>query len=79
MGDGNFKQDHIAMKNDDDDVSFSDGLSYMVAKDKFDVYMDAVGALKSRKTKKKKENDVGIQTSLGNNLMFGLVIGRNVS
>ena len=79
MGDGNFKQDHIAMKNDDDDVSFSDGLSYMVAKDKFDVYMDAVGALKSRKTNKKKENNVGIQTSLGNNLMLGLVIGRNVS
>ena len=59
LGDGNFKQDHIAMKNDFDDVSFSDGLSYIVAKDRFNVYMDAVGGLKkTREDRKKKENSV---------------------
>ena len=47
------------MKNDFDDVSFSDGLSYMVAKGRFGVYMDAVGNLKKRREdRKKKENSV---------------------
>ena len=79
LGDGNFKQDHIAMKNDTDDVSFSDGLSYMVGKDRFNLYMDAVGALKSRNTKKRKENNVSIGTTLGTNLMSVPAIGRNLS
>ena len=63
------------MKNGFDDVSFSDGLSYMVSNDRFNVYMDAVGALKSRKTNKKKENNVGTQTSLGCYLTVCSIIG----
>lgn len=48
------------MKNDFDDVSFSDGLSYMVAKDRFSVYMEAVGGHKKRREdRKKKDNSVG--------------------
>ena len=47
------------MKNGFDDVSFSDGLSYMVSNDRFNVYMDAVGGLKkTREDRKKKENSI---------------------
>lgn len=63
------------MKNDSDDVSFSDGLSYMVAKDQFNVYMDAVGALKHRKKNKKKENNVGISTLLRMTLTLISIVG----
>ena len=63
------------MKNDSDDVSFSDGLSYMVAKDRFNVYIEAVEALTSRKGKNKKENNVSIRTSVASNLTLVLVIG----
>lgn len=48
------------MKNDYDDVSFSDGMAYMVAKDKFTVYMDAVTSLKKERKGKNKENLVRI-------------------
>lgn len=40
VADGNFKQDHIAMKHDSDDVALSDGLGYMVGRKEFDRYMD---------------------------------------
>ena len=63
------------MKNDSDDVSFSDGLSYMVAKDRFNMYIDAVGALKSRKKHKSKENSVRIHTLLGSSLILLSTIG----
>ena len=63
------------MKNDSDDVSFSDGLSYMVAKDKFNLYIDAVGALKSRNKKKTKDNNVSIQPALWTSLMLVVAIG----
>ena len=47
------------MKNDFDDVSFSDGLSYMVARDRFTLYMESVGGLKKRREDRKtKENRV---------------------
>ena len=39
MGDGNFKQDHLKMKNPDEDVPFSDGEGYMVRKNDFDEYL----------------------------------------
>ncbi|KAK7680021.1 hypothetical protein QCA50_016967 [Cerrena zonata] len=39
LADGNFKQDHIAMKNDFDDVALNDGLAYMVARKRFDEYL----------------------------------------
>ena len=68
LGDGNFKQDHIAMKNDYDDVAFSDGMSYMVGKENFNVYMGAVDALKKERSDKKKDNSVCIARP---SLMFG--------
>lgn len=40
--DGNFKQDHLAMKNDYNDVALSDGLGYMVSRKQFDQYIRAV-------------------------------------
>ena len=39
VADGNFKQDHLKMKNPSDDVTLSDGLGYMVGKDAFDNYI----------------------------------------
>ena len=42
VADGNFKQDHLAMKNDADDVSLSDGLGFMVARKTFNSYLAAV-------------------------------------
>ena len=42
VADGNFKQDHLAMKNDNDDVPLNDGLGYMVGRKDFKAYMDAV-------------------------------------
>ena len=63
------------MKNDSDDVSFNNGLSYMVAKDKFDEYMEAVAALNSRKTNKKKDDKVGVRTSLQGGLMLVSIVG----
>ena len=42
VADGNFKQDHLAMKNDHDDVALSDGLGYMVSRKQFDHYIHSV-------------------------------------
>lgn len=39
LADGNFKQDHLAMKNDHDDVALSDGCHYMVNRSKFEAYI----------------------------------------
>lgn len=39
VADGNFKQDHLRMKNPSEDVSLSDGLGYMVGKNAFDNYI----------------------------------------
>ena len=44
VADGNFKQDHLAMKNDYDDVALSDGLGYMVSRKRFDDYIGSVPA-----------------------------------
>ena len=41
VADGNFKQDHLAMRNDNDDVALSDGLGYMVGRKEFNTYMDS--------------------------------------
>lgn len=41
LADGNFKQDHLVMKYDSDDVPLSDGHGYMVTRAPFDVYLDA--------------------------------------
>ena len=41
VADGNFKQDHLAMKNDNDDVPLSDGLGYMVGRKEFEAYMNS--------------------------------------
>lgn len=45
LADGNFKQDHIAMKNNHDDVSLSDGLGYMVSRSPFDRYISEAPSL----------------------------------
>ena len=37
--DGNFKQDHLKMKNPDEDVALSDGEGYMVGKKDFEEYL----------------------------------------
>ena len=42
VADGNFKQDHLKMKNDNDDVPLNDGLRYMVGRKDFKTYMDSV-------------------------------------
>ena len=42
VADGNFKQDHLAMKNDSNDVSLSDGLGFMVSRKTFSAYLDAI-------------------------------------
>ena len=44
VADGNFKQDHLAMKNDHYDVALSDGLGYMVSRAKFNKYIDSTPA-----------------------------------
>ncbi|KAK7681433.1 hypothetical protein QCA50_015525 [Cerrena zonata] len=41
LADGNFKQDHLVMKYDEDDVPLSDGHGYMVTKAPFDTYLSA--------------------------------------
>lgn len=51
LGDGNFKQDHLAMKNDFDDVPLSDGLGYMVARRPFQSYISHAASLKIPKEK----------------------------
>lgn len=40
VADGNFKQDHLAMKRDSEDVALSDGLGFMVARKQFDEYLE---------------------------------------
>ena len=55
LGDGNFKQDHLAMKDEFDDVSLSDGLGYMVGKKTFETYVEKVSVLqKTRNDTSKK-------------------------
>lgn len=39
LADGNFKQDHLIMKNPGDDVPLSNGHGYMTEQSKFDEYM----------------------------------------
>ena len=39
VADGNFKQDHLKMKNPGDDISLSDGHGYMVGKESFERYL----------------------------------------
>ena len=39
VGDGNFKQDHLKMKNPEEDVALSDGEGYMVGKKDFEEYL----------------------------------------
>ena len=51
LGDGNFKQDHLAMKHDFDDVSLNDGLGYMVARKPFESYINYALTLKNDKEK----------------------------
>ena len=45
VADGNFKQDHLQMKNPGDDVSLSDGHGYMVGKDAFETYIQSAPPL----------------------------------
>ncbi|KAK7681502.1 hypothetical protein QCA50_015234 [Cerrena zonata] len=40
--DGNFKQEHLKMKQSKDDVPLSDGHGYMVGKERFDQYIKSV-------------------------------------
>lgn len=42
VADGNFKQDHLAMNNDSNDVALSDGLGFMVTRKRFEQYLDAI-------------------------------------
>ena len=49
LGDGNFKQDHLAMKDDFDDVPLSDGLGYMVGKKRFGEYVEMITGLQRTK------------------------------
>lgn len=44
LADGNFKQDHLAMRCDSDDVSLNDGLGYMVGRKRFDDYIRSLPA-----------------------------------
>ena len=57
LGDGNFKQDHLAMKNDFDDVSLNDGLGYMVARKPFESYINHALTLKNDKEKPTVSNE----------------------
>ena len=43
--DGNFKQDHLKMKNPSDDISLSDGHRYMVGKEGFEKYLSSAPPL----------------------------------
>ena len=45
VADGNFKQDHLQMKNPGDDVSLSDGQGYMVGKVAFETYIQSAPPL----------------------------------
>ena len=45
LADGNFKQDHLAMKNDHDDVSLSDGCQFMVGRAQFAEYIASAPSL----------------------------------
>ena len=55
LADGNFKQDHLALKDDFDDVPLSDGLGYMVDKKRFGMYLEKISVLqKTRKDTPKK-------------------------
>lgn len=40
LADGNFKQDHLAMKKGSDDVSLNDGLGYFVSRRPFEKYIN---------------------------------------
>ena len=57
LGDGNFKQDHLAMKNDFDDVPLNDGLGYMVARKPFKSYINHALTLKNDKEKPTVSNE----------------------
>lgn len=50
VADGNFKQDHLAMKYDNDDVSLSDGLGYMVSRKEFSRYIDSAPSQTNQST-----------------------------
>ena len=39
VGDGNFKQDHLKMRNPEEDVPLSDSEGYMVGKHDFEQYL----------------------------------------
>ena len=39
LGDGNFKQDHLAMKKGSDDVALNDGYGFMVKRRPFEKYI----------------------------------------
>ena len=56
LGDGNFKQDHLAMKDDSDDVALSDGLGYMVDKKRFDAYVEKISVLQKTRTDTAKKS-----------------------
>ena len=58
LGDGNFKQDHIKMKNDFDDVSLSDGLAYMVPRKDFEVYLAHAELVKPLKKNAREKQQV---------------------
>lgn len=45
VADGNFKQDHLKMKDPSDDISLSDGHGYMVGKQAFDTYISSAPPL----------------------------------
>ncbi|KAK7678352.1 hypothetical protein QCA50_018701 [Cerrena zonata] len=47
LADGNFKQDHLAMKNGFDDVALNDGLAYMVSRKRFDAYITEAPIVKA--------------------------------
>ena len=56
LGDGNFKQDHLAMKDDSDDVALGDGLGYMVDKKRFDAYVEKISVLQKTRTDTAKKS-----------------------
>ena len=57
LGDGNFKQDHLTMKDDFDNVSLSDSLGYMVDKYWFEAYMKGFSALQENHKTTSKKSD----------------------
>ena len=66
VADGNFKQDHLAMKNDAEDVSLSDGLGFMVSRKLFDTYIDS-----APKTSKHSDSTPTVSESeLSHNILF---------